>query len=83
MYTVEISPHAQRQLDSLPEDLRTRITQRALALGENPRPPGVKKLRGKPDRYRIRVGAYRVKYAIQDDQRIVTVVEVVHRRDAY
>jgi len=78
-----MSPRAQKQLDRLRDELRTRITQRALALEKNPRPPGIRKLRGTPHSYRLRVGAYRVKYLIDDDQRIVTIVEVVHRRDAY
>ena len=35
------------------------------------------------DTYRIRVGDYRVIYSIRDQQLIVTVVEVGHRREVY
>jgi len=51
------------------------------ALGANPRPPGCKALRGTYSGYRIRVGAYRALYTVDDDRGIVTVYEVVHRKD--
>ena len=83
MYTVRITPHAQKQLDRLPDNLRTRITQRLLALASTPRPRGVKKLEGREGYYCVRVGAYRVIYDIQDDQLVVLVIRVRHRREAY
>jgi mRNA interferase RelE/StbE len=82
MYTVRIVPHAQRQLDRLPENLRTRISQRLLALEDNPRPRGVKKLKGPEGYYALRVGDYRVIYDIQDDQ-LAVVIRIRHPRDAY
>jgi mRNA interferase RelE/StbE len=33
--------------------------------------------------YRLRVGAYRVVYEIDDTARLVTVLYVRHRKDAY
>ncbi len=82
-YRVEIGSKAQRQLRALPKRLRERIDIRILALAEDPRPPGVKKLQGAEDRYRIRVGDYRVIYTISDDVLLVLVVEVLNRREAY
>jgi mRNA-degrading endonuclease RelE of RelBE toxin-antitoxin system len=35
------------------------------------------------DRFSARRGTYRVIYRIDDDERIVTVVDVGHRRDVY
>ena len=35
------------------------------------------------DRFSVRRGTYRVIYRIDDKDRIVTVVDVAHRRDAY
>jgi len=43
----------------------------------------MKALVGRPDTYRIRVGDYRVIYRIEDDQLIVLVVEIGHRKDIY
>lgn len=81
-YRVDLTSKARRQLSVLPKDVQKRIDLRLLALAGNPRPAGVKKLQGQ-DRYRIRVGDYRVIYQIQDEVLLVLVVEIAHRREAY
>ena len=48
-------------------------------LGDEPRGPGREKLSGE-ERYRVRVGIYRVVYEIKDDLLIVAVVKVGHRQ---
>lgn len=45
-YTVIIPKPVQKQLDNLPEDIRQRITAKILSLTIEPRPVGVKKLKG-------------------------------------
>jgi mRNA interferase RelE/StbE len=55
---------------------------RIRGLGEDPRPPGGEKLSGH-DRYRLRQGDYRVICAVDDDDRIVEVVKIGHRREVY
>ncbi|WP_442949040.1 type II toxin-antitoxin system RelE family toxin [Nostoc sp.] len=50
-------------------------------MADNPRPSGVVKLENTDNKYRIRVGNYRILYEIQDDVLIVKVVRVGHRRD--
>lgn len=52
------------------------------ALRSQPRPKGCEKLTG-AERYRVRVGVYRVVYEIIDQQLIVIVVKVGHRRQVY
>jgi mRNA interferase RelE/StbE len=52
-------------------------------LANDPRPPGVKKLSAEEELYRIRVGNYRIIYAIQDDILLVTVVKVGDRKEVY
>ena len=56
---------------------------RILALAEEPRPPGVVKMHGGGGYYRLRVGDYRVVYAIEDDVLLVLVVRIGHRREVY
>jgi len=51
-------------------------------LAEDPRPPGSKKLSGN-DKYRVRQGTYRIVYSIEDNELIVVVVKVGHRKDVY
>jgi mRNA interferase RelE/StbE len=52
-------------------------------LGNNPRPPGCRKLVGSKNDWRIRVGDYRVIYEIADAIRIVRVNRVRHHREVY
>ena len=59
-----------------------RVRDAVRALGADPRPPGCKKLSGRAG-WRIRVGRYRVIYEVEDTVRIVTVLDVGHRRDVY
>jgi mRNA interferase RelE/StbE len=82
-YTVDIKPVAKRFMKRLPEDLQTRIVNALKQLATNPRHHGVVKLQGLNNRYRIRVGDYRIIYEIHDNVLLVLVVEVVHRSDAY
>lgn len=63
------------------KDLR-RVLQRIEMLIQNPRPPDCEKLTGQ-NRFRIRQGRYRILYSIQDQELVVIVVKVAHRKDAY
>lgn len=62
---------------------RQRIVERIRSLVNDPRPPGVEKLSGTKEKYRIRQGDYRILYEIEDDVLVVYVVKVGHRRDVY
>jgi mRNA interferase RelE/StbE len=82
-YDVFIKPSALRELESVgSRKLRRNLAEHIQALADNPRPPGCRKLGG-GDQYRIRRGAYRVVYSIEDERRIVLVVKIGHRRDVY
>lgn len=62
---------------------RRRLVEAIGALADEPRPHGCEKLSGSRDRYRIRVGDWRVVYAIEDDVLTVWIVKVGHRREVY
>ncbi len=51
-------------------------------LSEEPRHAGAIKLAGQDD-FRIRVGDYRIVYAVDDRQRIVIVARIGQRREVY
>jgi len=76
-------PKAQRQIKRLPEPIRSRVAETIKGLGENPRSQGVEKLHHADQLYRIRVGDYRILYAIEDRALVVLVVTVGHRREVY
>jgi mRNA interferase RelE/StbE len=76
------TPAARRDLHALPRDMLIRVEASIQALAENPRPPGVQRLRGS-QLWRLRVGTYRVIYQVDDAQQVVTIARVRHRRDVY
>ncbi|MEH2172925.1 type II toxin-antitoxin system RelE family toxin [Nostoc sp.] len=82
-YKVEILRGALKQLKKIPSELQERIQIKIDDLATEPRPNGVKKLKGKENAYRIRVSDYRVIYDIFDDLLVVNVVEVGHRKNIY
>jgi len=72
-----------KEIEAIPQKReRQRLIQRIGKLAIDPRPPGSRKLSGH-DKYRIRQGAYRIVYSIQDDELLVVVVKVGHRKDVY
>jgi mRNA interferase RelE/StbE len=62
---------------------RQRIVARILGLSDDRRPPGVEKLSGSSEKYRIRQGSYRVIFEIEDDAALITTVKIGHRKDVY
>ena len=81
-YEVLILRRAQKELADLSKVDYERLCNVVLALAENPRPAGCKKLVGR-EGWRIRSGDYRVIYEINDTEQKVTVLHVGHRRDIY
>ena len=83
-YKVLIKPSAAREIEAVDQKKdRRRIVARILALAVEPRPVGCEKLAGQSDRYRVRVGRYRVVYSVSDAELLVLVVRVADRKDAY
>lgn len=81
-YAIHLKRSAEKELAGLPREVHQRIIKRLLALKANPHPPGAKKLGG-GERYRIRVGDYRVLYTIDDALQKIEVSAVGHRREVY
>jgi mRNA interferase RelE/StbE len=82
-YKVSIKRSAVKEIEAIPQKKeRQRIIRRIGQLAEDPRPPGSKKLSGN-DKYRVRQGCYRIVYSIEDNELIVVVVKVGHRKDIY
>ncbi|PKQ37936.1 MAG: type II toxin-antitoxin system mRNA interferase toxin, RelE/StbE family [Actinobacteria bacterium HGW-Actinobacteria-1] len=64
-YSVSLKRSVPKDLEPLPAADRARIMERIGALADDPRPHGCEKLSAL-ERYRIRVGDYRIVYAIED-----------------
>ncbi len=82
-YTVRMDSRTRKTLDRLPGDLHGRVMRKLEALEDNPRPTGVEKLTGPDNLYRVRVGDWRIVYAIRDRELVVIVIRIGHRREVY
>ncbi len=82
-YAVELTPAAERQLDTLASPARTVIAAALAALASNPRPPGCTKLTGKSNLWRVRVLQFRIIYTVIDRRLLVVVVKVGDQKDVY
>jgi mRNA interferase RelE/StbE len=82
-YTVRLERQPQRTLDAATGVLLDRLLSALHILSDNPRPPGVKMLKGQRDHWRMRVGDWRIIYTIQDQELIVMVLRIAHRREVY
>jgi len=78
------SRRVEKEIADLPREIRGRIVNAIRRLAENPHVSGSRKLSGEMQgAWRIRVGDYRVIYDVDDERQQVTVLAVLHRREAY
>ncbi len=82
-YSIEISRTAERQLNKLNGDDQRRVVRAILALADDPRPQGSRKLTGYDDVFRIRVGRYRVLYSVSGKKLVIIILKIGHRKDVY
>ena len=82
-YQILFKPAANRQFKKLPSAIQQSLRPIIDSLATNPRPAGCKKLKGRKNEYRVRLGNYRVIYSIEDKALIISVISLGHRRDAY
>jgi mRNA interferase RelE/StbE len=82
-YSLIVKPSVEKDLRSLPASVVRRVFGQVAALQNNPFPRGSLKLAGAEQLYRLRVGDYRMIYAVDQDNRQVIVYYVRHRRDVY
>lgn len=79
-YRVDLaSRKVERQIRNLPPDARAKVIEAIKSLGQNPRPHGVEKIKGQY--HRIRIGDYRVVYAILKKEKVVVIAKVARRRE--
>jgi mRNA interferase RelE/StbE len=83
VHEVLLSSQAQRDLRRLPPEVFERAVAAIQSLARTPRPAGCRKIVGSRNDWRLRVGDYRVVYEVDDAERVVRVMYVRHRRDAY
>ena len=82
-YRVSLAPSAARELRKFDPDVRRRIQAALDLLATEPRPPAATRLVGGSGEWRVRTGNYRIVYEINDDQLLVLVLRMTHRREVY
>jgi mRNA interferase RelE/StbE len=83
MYRIEITNTAHHHIRGLSRMNRQRVNEAIAQLSQDPRPIGVKKLKGEVDFYRIRVGDYRILYEIDDSAKLIVIERIMPRENAY
>ncbi len=83
VYRLTYKKSVKKELDAISDHDFLKIDEAILSLKDKPFPhPQSKKLKGE-DRYRLRVGDYRVVYMVDEKQKIITIYRVRHRKDVY
>ncbi|MDW8326745.1 MAG: type II toxin-antitoxin system RelE/ParE family toxin [Anaerolineales bacterium] len=82
-WTIVRTPGFEKKLRRLPQHVQPRVNRKLCSLAVQPRPVGGTKLKKDANRYRLRIGTWRLIDEIQDDQRIVFAVSIVARKEAY
>lgn len=82
-YDVLLTAAAQRALRRVDRAVQDRLLDVVETLRDDPRPDGVKTLKGHHGLLRVRVGDYRIVYRVTDGELVVVVVTLRHRREVY
>lgn len=77
-FELEITHSAEKQLRALDREDQQRLAKAMLALAEEPRPRGAKKLSGYEDVFRIRVGRFRVLYSVARKRLVILILKIGH-----
>ncbi|MBM2815385.1 MAG: Plasmid stabilization system protein [Ignavibacteria bacterium] len=81
-YQVLVNKKSREFLNKLDKLAYTNILSKMVSLEDESRPTGCIKLAIK-DAYRIRWSVYRLLYTIDDDNKIISVYDIAHRKDVY
>ena len=83
-YRLEIRPSVEKTLRKIRDpQLQRRLDATFEKLSENPRRQGAEKMSGFDNRYRIRVGDFRIVYEIHDTVLLVLILAVGDRKEIY
>ena len=82
-YNIVFKPSIEKDLRFLPKSVIVRVLRQIEALRKDPFPRQSSKLAGAEQLYRIRIGDYRVVYAVDKELREIVVHYIRHRREVY
>ncbi|UZJ23660.1 type II toxin-antitoxin system RelE/ParE family toxin [Rhodococcus antarcticus] len=82
-YRITLTPAAARQMRKFDPQVRRQMQAALELLSSDPRPPAATQLVGGAGEWRVRTGDYRIVYEIEDEELLVLVLRVGHRREIY
>ena len=83
IWTVRLAKTAERELESLERRTRGRVIEALRDLADDPKyGPNVQKLAGR-ERWRRRVGDFRIIYELHEAEIVVLVLTIGNRREVY
>jgi mRNA interferase RelE/StbE len=82
-YQIKIKASALSALKKLDAKTKARLWLAISSLAEEVRPRGSTKLKGAAVLWRIRVGDFRIIYQIRDEELVVLIIRIGHRREVY
>lgn len=82
-YRVRLSKQAVKQFRKLPTRIQDQIYERLSLLAHDPFAGDVEKLRGERNRFRLRSGRYRAIYEVAHTSKVISVLDIGHRKDVY
>jgi mRNA interferase RelE/StbE len=83
VWTVQLTRPAEKDLDALPANIYHAAERKIDQLAVDPFAAGLRKLSGRPERWRVRVGDYRIIVTLDRAAQMITVIRVRHRREVY
>lgn len=81
-YKLKVKKSAEKELVKIPKRELIKIINKIQSLSDDPHPEGSIKLSNQ-EKYRLRVGNYRVLYKVEDNILTIFIVKVGHRKDIY
>lgn len=82
LYSIRFKSSVKKDLRSIPKQDVLRILNALEHLTEDPRPINSKPLTGR-DAWRIRVGQYRAIYTINEQEIVIEIIKIAHRKNVY
>jgi mRNA-degrading endonuclease RelE of RelBE toxin-antitoxin system len=83
LWRVVVMGPARRQFDRLPLSVAAAVLETLEAIAANPRRLGKRLVLDQEGRWSARRGPYRIIYELLEDEHVVRVVAIGHRRDVY
>lgn len=80
---IRIKKTAKKELKKIDKIMAQRILDAISDLRDFPDIQNIKRLKGKPIRYRLRIGNWRLVFSVNWNEDILTIESIKHRREVY